>query len=68
MKRVVSVIATILLVVVAGILLISGKKENTDVTKEKTKVGMLLIGSCEDKSYNQSHYEGMEKTAETLLL
>lgn len=68
MKKVVSVIVTILVIVVAGIFLISGKKENTDVTKEKTKVGMLLIGSCDDRSYNQSHYEGMEKTKETLNL
>lgn len=68
MKKIVCVIAGVLIVIVAGIFLINGKKENTDVTKEKTKVGFLLIGSCDDNSYNQSHYEGMEKTAETLNL
>ena len=68
MKKVVSVIAIILTIVIAGIFLINGKKENTDVTKKQTKVGCLLIGSCDDKSYNQSHYEAMEKTADTLNL
>ncbi len=68
MKKVVSVIVIILAIVVAGILLINGKKENTDVTKEKTKIGMLLIGNCDDKSYNQSHYEAMEITSKNLNL
>lgn len=68
MKKIVCVIAGVLIVIIAGIFLINEKKENTDVTKEKTKVGFLLIGSCDDNSYNQSHYEGMEKTAETLNL
>ncbi len=68
MKKIVCVIAGVLLVIIAGIFLINGKKENTDVTKEKTKVGFLLIGSCDDNSYNQSHYEGMEKTAKKLNL
>jgi len=68
MKKALIVIVTILVVVIAGIFLINGKKENTDVTKVQTKVGFLLIGGCADKSYNQSHYEGMEKTAEKLNL
>lgn len=68
MKKIVSVIVIILAVVIVGIFLISGKKENTDVTKEQTKVGFLMIGSRDDKSYNQSHYEGMEKTAKELNL
>jgi len=68
MKRIVCVIAGVMIIIIAGIFLINGKKENTDVTKERTKVGFLLIGRCNDNSYNQSHYEGMEKTAETLNL
>lgn len=68
MKKVVCVIACIIAIIIAGIFLINGKKENTDVTKERTKVGFLLIGSCNDNSYNQSHYEGMEKTAKALNL
>lgn len=68
MKKVVSVIGIILTVVIVGIFFINGKTEDTDVTKKQTKVGVLMIGSSEDKSYNQSHFEGMEKTAEALNL
>lgn len=68
MKRIISVIAFILAVVIVGIFMINGKREDTDVTKQKTKVGMLLIGMCDDRSYNQSHYEAMQETAEALNL
>ena len=56
MRKVISVTVVVLLIVIAGIFLINSKKENTDVTKEKTKVGFILIGTCDDKSYSQSHY------------
>ena len=68
MKKVASVIVIILVVVVAGIFLINGKIENTDVTSKQTKVGCLFIGRCDDRSYNQTHYEAMEKTAKELNL
>lgn len=68
MKKVVSVIVIVLAVVIAGIFLIQEKKENTDVTSKQTKVGMVMIGSRDDKSFNQSHYEAMEKTAGVLNL
>lgn len=68
MRKVISVIVIILAVAVAGIFLINEKKENTDVTQKKTKVGMIMLGSHDDRSYNQSHYEAMEKTAVKLNL
>ena len=68
MKKIICVVAGIVIVIIAGIFLINGRREDTDVTKERTKVGFLLIGSCDDNSYNQSHYEGMEKTAMALNL
>lgn len=68
MKKIISVIIIILTVVVAGIFLIHERKENTDVTKTKTKVGMIMLGSRDDRSFNQTHYEAMEKTAEKLNL
>ena len=68
MKKIVAVIACVMVLLIVGILLINGKRENTDVTKEATKVGCLLIGSHDDNSYNQSHYEGLEKTAKSLNL
>ena len=67
MKKIVSVITIILAVVIAGIFLINGKKEDMDVTKKHTKVGMLLIGNCDDNSYNQSHYNAMERLQRTLI-
>lgn len=68
MKKVICVIIVIIVITVAGIFLINGKGEDTDITKAKTKVGFLLIGTCDDKSYSQSHYEGMKKTAVKLNL
>lgn len=68
MRKVIRVTIVVLLIAVAGIFLINVKKEDTDVTKEKTKVGFILIGNHDDNSYSQSHYEGMQKTAEKLNL
>ena len=68
MKKVFYVFAAILVIVVVGIFFINGKQAETDVTKEKTKVGFLLNGICSDASYGQSHYEGIEKAAKTLNL
>lgn len=68
MKKIICVVTGIIVIIIAGIFLINGKKEDTNVTKERTKVGCLFIGSCNDNSYNQSHFEGLEKTAETLNL
>lgn len=59
---------TILVIVVIGIFFINETKTETDVTKGKTKIGFLLNGICQDKSYGQSHYEGIEKVAEELNL
>ena len=68
MKKFIIIITVMMLIVVGGIFLIRGKRENTDVTKERTKVGFLLNGSKDDMNYSQSHYEGMKKTAEALNL
>lgn len=68
MKKIVSVIVAVLVTLVVGILLINSRKEDTDVTKKHTKVGFVMIGSRDDKSYNQSHYDSMETTAGKLNL
>ncbi len=68
MKKIFFVFMTILVIVVIGIFFINETKTETDVTKEKTKIGFLLNGICQDKSYGQSHYEGIEKVAEKLNL
>ena len=68
MKKISFVFIAVLVVVVVGIFFINGTKVEIDVTKEKTKVGFLLNGTCQDKSYGQSHYEGIEKVTEKLNL
>lgn len=68
MKKIAVTAACILLVIIVGIFLINENREETDVTKNRTKVGVLLNGNHEDCSWSQSHYEAMEKTAEELNL
>lgn len=68
MKKIATVICAFLLVISVGIVFIQTKEEETDVTKEQTKVGMILNGSIEDHSWGTSHYVGMEKCAEDLNL
>ena len=43
-------------------------EKNTDVTRSQTKVGVLLNGPIDDRSWGQSHYEGLEQCAATLNL
>lgn len=68
MKRIRIIAVGILTIIIIGILLMNVKEKDTEVTKEKTKVGFILNGSCQDKSWGQSHYEGMEKCKEELNL
>lgn len=68
MKKITYIIITMLVVLVVGIFMIRERKQDTNVIKKETKVGFLLNGNCDDSSYGQSHYEGMEKAAERLNL
>ncbi len=68
MKKITITAAVILLVIMGGIFLIGVKEESTNVTKEETKVGIVLNNSKDDQSWSQSHYEGIEKTAGELNL
>ncbi len=68
MKKVAATAGIIFVMIIGGIFLISGKEMNTEVTKDTTKVGFILNGSCLDKSWGQSHYEGMEQSARDLNL
>ncbi len=64
MKKILIAATVILSVLIAGILFISRGKEEP----EGLRVGVLLNGKKDDGTWNQSHYEGMEKTAEELKL
>ena len=68
MKKISIIGSFILAIIIIGIIAINGAQRDTQVTKEKTKVGVLLNGECKDKSWGQSHYEGLELTANQLNL
>ena len=68
MRLVYIIPAIIIAVILAGLLTFNVKKKNTDITREKTKIAMIMNGSIDDRSWGQSHYEGMQKTAKELNL
>lgn len=68
MKKISIIGSFIFVIIIIGIIAINGAQRDTQVTKEKTKVGVLLNGECKDKSWGQSHYEGLEITAHQLNL
>jgi len=68
MKKVIITVAVIVLAIIAGFFFINSYDENTDVTEKATKVGVILNGYKNDKSWSQSHFEALELTAEKLNL
>lgn len=68
MKRVLVIASVIFVIIMIGIIMISVRETDLEVTKEKTKVGFILNGSIDDHSWGQAHYEGMEQCAESLNL
>ena len=68
MKKIIGITVTVLIILVFGMLAMRGNERDTEVTKEVTKVGFLLNGTIDDKGWGQSHYEGMNATAEELNL
>ena len=68
MKKILVLAGVIIGIIVIGIVLISVRETDTEVTREQTKVGFILNGSINDHSWGQSHYEGMELCADNLNL
>ena len=68
MKKIGIIIGCFFCVMLLGIFLINVNRKETDVTKQSTKVGFVMNGSCEDHSWGQSHFEAMEMTAKELNL
>ncbi len=68
MKKIYILAVIIIIAIISGIFLINIYEAETEVTKESTKVGVILNGNTDDQSWSQSHYEGLEKTAEELNL
>uniref|UniRef100_UPI004055D521 BMP family ABC transporter substrate-binding protein n=1 Tax=Acetatifactor sp. TaxID=1872090 RepID=UPI004055D521 len=68
MKKIVIAAGIIIIAILMGIFVINIYEADTEITKESTKVGVILNGNIDDQSWSQSHYEGLEKTAEELNL
>lgn len=68
MKKIFIIACIIVIAIITGIFVINIYETDTEVTKETTKVGVILNGETDDQSWSQSHYEGLEKTAKELNL
>ncbi len=68
MKKILAVAGAFVGIIIIGIVLISVRETDTEVTRDRTKVGFILNGSIDDHSWGQSHYEGMERCADSLNL
>lgn len=68
MKKILAVAGGIVIIIIIGIVLITVRETDLEVTREKTKVGLILNGTIDDHSWGQAHYEGMMQCAERLNL
>lgn len=68
MKKIVGIVCGILLIIIVGMLCMHGNEKNTEIMKERTKVGFIFNGTIDDKGWGQSHFEGIERTAKKLNL
>lgn len=68
MKKISIIAVAVLIIIILGMLAMQGNNRDTEVTRNKTKVGFVFNGSIDDKGWGQSHYEGIIKTAEELNL
>jgi len=48
--------------------LIGEAEKETDIGTKRTKIGVILNGTKDDKSWGQSHYEGLERCKKNLKL
>ncbi len=68
MKKWIITISIIITAVTAGILSIRYKTSNRDITADTTRVGLIVVGTCEDGSYSKSHYDALNRIKEELNL
>lgn len=62
MKKVIIAAIVIVVTIIVGIFVINQEDEEADTVT----VGLVLNGSVNDRSWSQSHYEGMKKTSAEL--
>nr|MBP3597837.1 BMP family ABC transporter substrate-binding protein [Eubacterium sp.] len=68
MKKIAIIVGSVLLLIIVGMLCMQGNERNTEVTKERTRVGFIYNGTIDDKGWGQSHYEGISESAKELNL
>lgn len=68
MKKILAAAGGIVGVILIGMILIRVHETDTEVTRERTKIGFILNGSIDDHSWGQAHYEGMQQCADSLNL
>ena len=68
MKRIAVIASVILVLALSGIFAISGQREEGAESSGPVRVGMLMIGSRENSSWNEAHWEGIQAAAQKLNL
>lgn len=68
MKKLGFIAMILVAAIVAGIMFIQVRKQETNVTLKKTRVGVIMNGSRSDHSWNEAHFIAMEKAAKALNL
>ena len=68
MKKIAVIALTILTLIIVGIFFITNRflKEEPEIVQ--TKIGILYNGEVDDKGWGQSHYEGINESANALDL
>ena len=68
MKNILILVVMIFAAAAVGIFLIQDNQEETDITANTTKVGLILNGSHEDHNYVQTHFEALQSLQKELNL
>jgi len=68
MKKIAIIAGCVFCIIIVGMLSMHGNEINTEVTKDRTKIGFIYNGSITDKGWGQSHYEGISQSAKELNL
>lgn len=66
MKKMIVIAVSILAIIIIGMLNMDVNKTDDESLNKTTKVGVLFNGEIDDKGWGQSHYEGLNKSAEEL--
>ena len=68
MRKILILVGLVFVAAVAGILLIQDRGAETDITAKTTKVGLILSGNHDDRSFCQAHYDGLQSLQKELNL